>query len=208
MYEALGVDQIDQILTPPNPPQPKDPGTENNEIMKVIIGQGELKAFPEQDHDAHIAVHQAYMLSKASTLQPQIATTLENHVYEHLTLKAQNMVQQEMGQADMKNPQVQMAMQSSIARKQAELIAEYQQQYPPQPNTDPLVEIKKEELAIREQDNMANQQLDQMRLNFDKVKQQENVGVQKERIDSTEDIAEMRAKIAMERTQQAHGGNK
>ena len=208
MYEALGVDQIDQILTPPNPPQPKDPGTENNEIMKVIIGQGELKAFPEQDHDAHIAVHQAYMLSKASTLQPQIATTLENHVYEHLTLKAQNMVQQEMGQADMKNPQVQMAMQSSIARKQAELIAEYQQQYPPQPNSDPLVEIKKQELAIREQDNMANQQLDQMRLDFDKVKQQENVGVQKERIDSTEDIAEMRAKIAMERTQQAHGGNK
>ena len=208
MYEALGVDQIDQILTPPNPPQPKDPGTENNEIMKVIIGQGELKAFPEQDHDAHIAVHQAYMLSKASTLQPQIATTLENHVYEHLTLKAQNMVQQEMGQADMKNPQVQMAMQSSIARKQAELIAEYQQQYPPQPNSDPLVEIKKQELAIREQDNVANQQLDQMRLNFDKVKQQENVGVQKERIDSTEDIAEMRAKIAMERTQQAHGGNK
>jgi len=208
MYEALGVDQIDQILTPPDPPQPKDPGTENNEIMKVIIGQGELKAFPEQDHDAHIAVHQAYMLSKASTLQPQIATTLENHVYEHLTLKAQNMVQQEMGQADMKNPQVQMAMQSSIARKQPELIAEYQQQYPPQPNTDPLVEIKKEELAIREQDNMANQQLDQMRLDFDKVKQQENVGVQKERIDSTEDIAEMRAKIAMERTQQAHGGNK
>ena len=208
MYEALGVDQIDQILTPPNPPQPKDPGTENNEIMKVIIGQGELKAFPEQDHDAHIAVHQAYMLSKASTLQPQIATTLENHVYEHLTLKAQNMVQQEMGQADMKNPQVQMAMQSSIARKQAELIAEYQQQYPPQPNSDPLVEIKKQELAIREQDNVANQQLDQMRLDFDKVKQQENVGVQKERIDSTEDIAEMRAKIAMERTQQAHGGNK
>jgi len=208
MYEALGVDQIDQILTPPNPPQPKDPGTENNEIMKVIIGQGELKAFPEQDHDAHIAVHQAYMLSKASTLQPQIATTLENHVYEHLTLKAQSMVQQEMGQVDMKNPQVQMAMQSSIARKQAELIAKYQQQYPPQPNSDPLVEIKKQELAIREQDNVANQQLDQMRLDFDKVKQQENVGVQKERIDSTEDIAEMRAKIAMERTQQAHGGNK
>ena len=208
MYEALGVDNIDQILTPPNPPQPKDPGTENQEVMKVIIGQGELKAFPEQDHDAHIAVHQAYMLSKASTLQPQIATTLENHVYEHLSLKAQNMAQQEMGQVDMNNPEIAMALQSSVARKQAELITEYQQQYPPQPNTDPLVEIKKEELAIREQDNMANQQLDQMRLDFDKEKQQETVDIQQERIDSTEDIAKMRAQIAMERTQQAHGGKK
>ena len=41
---------------------------------------------------------------------------------------------------------------------------------------------------------------DQMELQFDKQKAAEQAAIQRERIGSTEDIAQMRARIALERT--------
>ena len=65
---------------------------------------------------------------------------------------------------------------------------------------DPLVDLKAQELQLRQQEQMQNAQMDQMELEFDKQKAAEQAAIQRERIDSTEDIAEMRAQIALERT--------
>ena len=51
VYEALGTQDIDQILKPIERPMPKDPATENMEALMMKP----LKAFPTQDHQAHIA---------------------------------------------------------------------------------------------------------------------------------------------------------
>ena len=128
VYEALGVDNIEQILTPEPQVIPRDPSTENAEASKAAAGQGELKAFPEQDHDAHIAVHSAYMNSKIAQMQQPVLLTLEKHIYEHIGLKAQQMAQQEMGQ----NPQAQQPqmMAQRVAQIQAQLIAEFQKTQP------------------------------------------------------------------------------
>jgi hypothetical protein len=200
VYEALGVDNIEQILTPEPQVVPRDPSTENAEASKAAAGQGELKAFPEQDHDAHIAVHSAYMNSKIAQMQQPVLLTLEKHIYEHIGLKAQQMAQQEMGQNPQAQQQPQM-MAQRVAQIQAQLIAEFQKTQPPMDQDDPLVKIKEQELQLRQQELAAEQQNDQQRLALDKQKAQQNFSLGQQRIDTTEDIAQMRARIAMQKQQ-------
>jgi hypothetical protein len=88
-------------LKPTRNPEPKDPSTENQEAGKAAAGQGTMQAFPEQDHDAHIAVHLAYMNSKVAQMQPPVLLTLEKHIYEHIGLKARvQAMQNPQGTAD------------------------------------------------------------------------------------------------------------
>ena len=200
VYEALGVDNIEQILTPEPQVVPRDPSTENAEASKAAAGQGELKAFPEQDHDAHIAVHSAYMNSKIAQMQQPVLLTLEKHIYEHIGLKAQQMAQQEMGQNPQAQQQPQM-MAQRVAQIQAQLIAEFQKTQPPMDQGDPLFKIKEQELQLRQQELAAEQQNDQQRLALDRQKAQQNFSLGQQRIDTTEDIAQMRARIAMQKQQ-------
>ena len=55
MYASLGVDNIDCLLLPPPPaePSPLEAGMENSTLL---MGQP-AQAFPQQNHDAHIAAH-------------------------------------------------------------------------------------------------------------------------------------------------------
>ena len=130
-------------------------------------------------------------------MQPAVLMTLEKHIYEHLGLKAANLMQQDPAMQQLAPEEQQMV----LARLQAQLIQEYQQQQPPAPPSDPLVQIKQQELALKQQDQTADQQLGQQKLQMDAQRQQQNYDVQQQRIQSTEDIAKMRAQIALQRQQ-------
>ena len=188
VYQALGVDNIDSILKPQPISMPMDPATENQMASSVAKGQGMLKAFPEQDHDAHIAVHLAYMNSKVAQMQPAVLLVLEKHIYEHIGLKAQVMVMQNPQNAQLPPEQ----MQNLIAQTQAQLIAEFQQQNPPQPQTDPLVAIKQQEVNLKAQELQQENQYDQQKLQLDTQKAQSNEQLQRDRLQSTEQIANAR----------------
>ena len=65
---------------------------------------------------------------------------------------------------------------------------------------DPLVDLKAQELELRQQQQMQDARQDQLELQLDKQKLAEQSSIARERIESTEDIADMRAEIARERT--------
>jgi hypothetical protein len=111
MYQALEVQNIDEILPPEEAPQPQDPATEN----ASIIGGQPPKAFPQQDHDAHIQAH--VLLLELSILQqtPPVLAALFSHVLEHVHMKARTMVQQEIEQMQV---QQQDQMQQGVAQMQ------------------------------------------------------------------------------------------
>ena len=205
VYEALGVSNIEQILNPEPEPQPMDPSTENQEASKAAAGQGKMQAFPQQDHDAHIAVHSAYMNSKIAQMQPPLLMTLEKHIYEHLGMKAQVMHDQQMAQDPQAGQQPPEEHDKMIAQIQAQLIAEYQKTQPPAQEEDPLVRIKEQELQLRQQEMVADQQNDQQKLALDQQRAQQNFQLGRDRIDSTEDIAQMRARIALQKQNQTRG---
>ena len=205
VYEALGVSNIEQILNPEPQPEPMDPSTENQEASKAAAGQGKMQAFPQQDHDAHIAVHSAYMNSKIAQMQPPLLMTLEKHIYEHLGMKAQVMHDQQMTQNPQAGQQPPEEHDKMIAQIQAQLIAEYQKTQPPAQEEDPLVRIKEQELQLRQQEMVADQQNDQQKLALDQQRAQQNFQLGRDRIDSTEDIAQMRARIALQKQNQTRG---
>tara|TARA_R110000822_G_scaffold65575_4_gene160494 strand:+ start:4953 stop:7331 length:2379 start_codon:yes stop_codon:yes gene_type:complete len=199
MYEALGVHNIEQLLKPEEVPKPTDPATENQLSSAAAGGQSKLQAYPEQDHDSHIAVHAAYMNSQVAKMQPPVLMTLEKHIYEHLGMKAQVMHDEQMAQNPESQQQPPEEHNKMIAQMQAQVIAEYQQQNPVPEETDPLVEIKRQEVALKGQQVQADTQYDQQKLTLDAQKQQENAEIARERNDTTEDIAIMRANIAMQK---------
>ena len=51
-----------------------------------------LKAFPDQDHDAHINAHRAFMSTRMVQINPQVYTALQAHISEHVSMKAQGEV--------------------------------------------------------------------------------------------------------------------
>ena len=88
---------------------------------------------------------------------------------------------------------------------EAQLIAQFQQSMPPAQEEDPLVKIKQQELALREQEMLADQQTDQRKLALDQQRQQQQFQLGQDRINSTEDIAQMRARIALQRNANTRG---
>tara|TARA_R110000851_G_scaffold302_2_gene1048 strand:+ start:985 stop:3537 length:2553 start_codon:yes stop_codon:yes gene_type:complete len=93
MYQALEVQNIDEILPPPPPPPPpQDPAVENG----AILSGKSPTPFPQQDHDAHIQSHLA--LLELSVLQnaPPVLAMLFAHVLQHVSMKARERVDAEI----------------------------------------------------------------------------------------------------------------
>jgi hypothetical protein len=55
-------------------------------------------------------------------------------------------------------------------------------------------------MDLKEQDQRADQMYDAERLEFEEEKNARNMEIQNRRIDSTEDIAQLRARIALQRS--------
>jgi hypothetical protein len=209
MYTALGIDNVEQILPPPAQPQPIDPVMENGMLQMALAGKQQLKAFPNQNHDAHIQAHLSYMSSMVVRSNAAAMQILQTHIFEHISMKAQVAVQQEMQmmqqQGQVVPPEI---MQNRIAEVEAQLMAEYVQQEAQilgSGKQDPLVDLKAQELQLRQQEQMQQAQQDQLELQLDRQKVAQQAALARERIDSTEDIAAMRAQIAMQRTMNKGG---
>ena len=84
-------------------------------------------------------------------------------------------------------------------RIEAELTAQYFEQEAQvlgSGQRDPLVDLKAKELQLKEQAQMQEAMNDAEQLKLNKEKLQANTLIQKDRIDTTEDIANMRAQNA------------
>ncbi len=106
LYEALGVKNIDSILKRPTQPVPMDPAMEN---ITVLSG-GQIKAFPGQDHKAHMDAHLTFMATKTVRNNPIIIAALQKNIMEHIALMAQEQIEMEFKEELMQLQQLQMQM--------------------------------------------------------------------------------------------------
>ena len=81
MYEALGI-ETDNLLIDPDDVQLMDPVNEN----QLMLYQKPIKAFPEQNHQAHMIVHQAWFASLPPEGQKVLEPVFMAHMAEHLAL--------------------------------------------------------------------------------------------------------------------------
>jgi hypothetical protein len=106
MYEAMGVQQVEQILPPPPPPpqpMPMAPAMENANFMMMQPAT----PFPDQDHEAHIESHITVYNSAVVKTNPQLRAMIQAHVYQHIDLMAR---QQAMQDPEVQQMQQQMQM--------------------------------------------------------------------------------------------------
>ena len=108
MLEALRIPNIGEVLKEPEEAVRIDPVDEN---MSVMYGKP-IRAFPEQDHDAHIAVHMQFIQDPslggnpgARNLQPVLIA----HIAEHIALLYRQRMQTAIGMQlaplpDIRNP--------------------------------------------------------------------------------------------------------
>jgi hypothetical protein len=85
MYEAIRIPNIDEILKKPEDAVQMDPIDEN---MSVLYGKP-IRAFPEQDHESHIAVHIQFLQDPSLAGNPgakAMQPVLIAHIAEHIAL--------------------------------------------------------------------------------------------------------------------------
>ena len=222
MYQALEVQNIDEILPPPPQPQPLDPAIEN---ARALMGEI-LNTFPEQDHDIHIRIHMAFMKTPLVMTSPQVMGTFYSHIMEHVSQKARKMVMEEIkgiiGQAqlaaqsgaiDPQAAQVQIMkvqqdmqdpaqMESLVSLQMEKLMAEVLPGLLPtgnDPMADPLVQIRMQELALKEKDLQRKIEDDQGDMLMELQKMEQRAATDAARIESQEEIAQNRNAVNRER---------
>ena len=96
MLEAIRIPNIDEVLEKPQEASRIDPVDEN---MSIMYGKP-IRAFPEQDHDSHIAVHMQFLQDPslggnpgARNLQPILIA----HIAEHIALLYRQRMQSAIG---------------------------------------------------------------------------------------------------------------
>ena len=202
MYEAVGVQNIEMILPPPQPPQPSDPSIEN---ARSLI-QENLTAFQEQDQDAHIAAHLAFMKAPVVASTPPIFAMLLAHICEHIAFKARGVAMMEaMDKA--KQAQLQGLPPPPVdgESRVAILIAQYTEEVfsallpPPEGQVDPLVTLREKELEIKATDIQRKSLEFDARMEFEQNREEGRQELTAERINSSEDIAQLRATVAREK---------
>ena len=220
MYAALGADNIDQLLMPPpdTTPKPIESGMENSSLM---MG-GPAQAFPEQDHDAHIATHVSLLNMSPVQMNAQIQGNIHSHIMQHLQLKADAIAQQQMPpeamqqyqqmqqQAQQMPPQeaapLMQQAQAMLAQFSSPIMSELMQQFAEQvsapPQEDPLVTIRKQELALKGQELSQDQQQfeSKEKLRMEEKLRQDKIDV--ERIQAQKDIAELKDDTTRDRMDQ------
>jgi hypothetical protein len=211
MYQSLGVKDIDAILPPPKSPAPRDPAIENADSLLAK----KIYAFRGQDHQSHIDAHRTFMSSILVRANPQATTILQSHIMEHISLLAREIVEAENAeviQAEAQKfggqipPELQQQFQAEIEKqvsvKATEFIEEMfveEQQAMAGQGQDPLIGLKEQELQLRAQEIQRKAQNDQSKLDLEGAKLDQQAKIAQDKIDSNEDIAQLRANVNLDK---------
>ena len=202
VYEALGTQDIDQLLIPQERPMPKDPATENMDVLNMKP----LRAFPDQDHDAHINAHRAFMSTRMVQINPQVYTALQAHISEHVSMKAQGEIgamiaQDPMMQARLQaDPQgVQVEIAAMVAQRVAQLTMELAQSEAMGQQQDPLVALKQRELDLRALDLQRKAEEGMMNMDIKENQIEEQLDIEKMKVENNEAQAAERIRVAEEK---------
>ena len=212
MYTALGVKDIEQILPIPQGPQPKDAAQEHS---VVLMGQP-LQAFMEQQHDLHISTHRTFLSSALVKSNPMAVVNLVSHINQHVSMLATQVVEKALVEEAEKLRkefgenippeqimELQAKRQALIAEqilKITESMVQEEAEAMQDSNMDPLVLLKQQELALRQQDQELKAQVqgEQQGLKEQQFEYKQDLDAMK--LQKDYDLAELRARIAQQRT--------
>ena len=201
MLEVLGIDNVDEIIPDNEDIKPVDPVT----AVQNLINGTPVKAFVQQDHEAHIETIAAAQENPeiAATLQqspnaPSILAAASAYVNEHLTMKYRKEIEAEMGvelppEGEPLPADVEKRISSLVAEAAKRVLGTSQQRAEQEriqaQQQDPLIQIKEREIAVKEAEVQRKAREDQARLQLDSAKAANRDAIEKERISTQTEIA-------------------
>ena len=174
MIEVLGVKNADKLVPTKDDVQPTDPISEN---MNALTGTP-IKAFLNQDHEAHIAVHTAFLkdptvqqaLGKSPAGQ-QMVQALQAHIAEHVAFRYRAQLEKKLGvPLPMPNEKMPAEIEvelSRLAQQAGEAVTgenqkKQAQEQAMQKAQDPIIQLRQKEVQIKEQEVQLKAQKDQL----------------------------------------------
>jgi len=223
MYAALGVDNVESLLQPPQqpqPPMPVDAGLENSGLMMGAPAQ----AFAPQNHQAHVDAHRNLFLTTVVKENPAVQASIISHCMQHLQFMAAQMAQnqlppelvqqqQQIEQAansgQMPPQQAQMMLSQIMTQQEqfsapilAQLVQEFLLSIGQGNEEDPLVQIRQRELDLRAQEiEMDQEHFEEKEASRKQEKLLENE-IQKQRIAMSKEISDDKMDLAFDRLKQ------
>ena len=201
MIEVLGIKNAAKLVPIEDDAKATDPVQENQNVLT----NKPVKAFIEQDHQAHIAVHTSMLQNPkimgliGQTPQGQaLVAAMMAHINEHLAYAYRKEVEQTVGlllptEEQEKNMAPEVAAQVAQLSAQASLRMTQQaqsqaaQQQAQQQAQDPLVQMQQQELQIK----MQELQLKQQKQQIDAAAKADQLRIEESRIAAQKEIAAM-----------------
>ena len=202
MYLALNIKDIDAILPPEAEAVPTDPVQEN---MDSLI-QSPLQAFPQQNHDAHIAAHVAFLQNPNTAENQPAMAALQAHVQQHNALKYRIQIEGILAQQGIQLPPpgqpIPPEVESQIAVAAAEatqmvtgqeqaLAAAMQTPDPQRQMFEQQLQLEKEQLSQKEMEDVRNKETELMKAELD-------AQIEREKLDSKERVEDTKAAIDLQ----------
>ena len=173
MIEVLGIKNADKLVPVKEDVNPTDPVSEN---MNALTGTP-IRAFIHQDHDAHMAAHQAFiqdpMIAQTIGQNPQaqqINAALQAHIAEHLGFKYRKQVEEKLG-VPLPPPNeelpkdVEVLLAGVIADAGKQLTEQHKQEVAQKQaqaqQQDPVLQMQQAELQVKQQEVQRKAQKDQ-----------------------------------------------
>ena len=201
MIEVLGIKNAAKLIPIEDDAKATDPVQEN---QNVLTGKP-VKAFIEQDHQAHIAVHTSMLqnpkimglIQKTPQGQALIAA-MTAHINEHLAFAYRKEIEQTVGlllptEDQEKNMAPEVAAQVAQLSAQAstrmtqQAQAQAAQQQAQQQAQDPIIQMQQQELQIK----MQELQLKQQKQQVDAQAKAQQLQIEQSRIAAQKEIAAM-----------------
>jgi hypothetical protein len=156
MLEAIRTPNIDEVLPPPGETPRRGPVEEN----MALVQREPVQAFLDQDHAAHLIVHEHWFGSLPPEQQGMVHGAYLAHIAEHLAHGYRLRIEQMLGGMSALPPdemqgQVPPEMENEIARRVALAVqASMAQDHQQAPTVDPIAaeQQRRDEAARRDQD--------------------------------------------------------
>ena len=201
MIEVLGIKNANKLIPVDDDQVPVDPITENQNLLTMKP----VKAFMEQNHEAHIQTHMAAMqnpkIMQLMQMNPQaqaIQAAAMAHINEHIAFEYRRQIEEAMGHilpTEEQNKAVPPEMADQIAAMAAQAsqqllqrdTQEVKQQQAQQQMQDPVVQMQQQELQIK----MQELQLKAQKQQIEAAEKADRIRVEESRIEAQKEIAAM-----------------
>ena len=200
MLDVLGIKNAEKLVKLDDDVQPLDPISEN---MNAVKGKP-MKAFIYQDHDAHIAAHQAFMTDPVvmktlgqNPLANQIMAALQAHMAEHLGYQYRSQIEKQMGVTMPEPnkplpPSVEVELSRLVAMASQQLLEIHKgqaaQQKAQEQEQDPLIQLQKADIQNKQQDTQRKAAKDQA----DTQAKMAQIDLERMRIEQQGQLAQMK----------------